>query len=150
MIFYIILPFTLMSFNNNWVAPMKPILGVIYPNGGTAFQWAVMLTNPAADAKIAKNTWSLYRAGLPAGISHLSFFQTDGFLRCGAHLLAHNARNTTGPWQTAVVVDAGFPNHCQAFFFQFEQRNGTRRAYLAASCTAIITITHAWHYQWGP
>jgi len=50
MIFYIILPFVLVCLNSYWVAINKPKLGVIHPDGGTALQWAVMLTDSAADA----------------------------------------------------------------------------------------------------
>ena len=49
MIFYIILPFTLTRLNSYRVAINEPKLCVVYPDGGTTLQRAIMLTDSAAD-----------------------------------------------------------------------------------------------------
>ena len=110
----------------------------------------LLLTDPAADAHIPQHTRALHRAGLPARIDHLGFFQPDGFLRRGAHLLAHDTRHSTRPRQAAVPVDAGFTDHRQAFFLQRQQRDGAAWAHLPTGSTAIIAIPHAWHHQRRP
>jgi hypothetical protein len=98
LLFYIILENVFDAFSNNWVAINKPGLSIINPDSSHAFQWAIVLTDPAANTQVSQYRWAFNRARLPPGINHISFFQADGFLRGGAHLLTYDAGHPTCPW----------------------------------------------------
>ena len=54
-----------MVFSNSWVAINGPKLSVVDPDGSLAFQWAVVLTDPAADAQVTQDRRALHGACLP-------------------------------------------------------------------------------------
>src|SRR5665647_1135081 len=109
-----------------------------------------MLTDPTADAHVPHDAWTQHGAGLPTRIDHLRFFQADGLLRGGAHLLTYDTWHSACPGQATVLVNAGFTDHCQPFLFKRQQGDGTAWAYLTTGCAAIIAVAHTRHHQGGP
>ena len=105
-----------------------------------AFQRAVVLADAAADAQLAHHGGALDDDRLAIRAGNGDFFQADGFLRGGAHLLAHNAGRGAGPGQAAVAVDRGLADHGFPLALQIQLGDRPRGAHLPAGGAAVIAV----------
>jgi hypothetical protein len=118
------------------------------PNSGLPGKWAIIFADATANATFLDNIRSLESDRLSIRSDCLHDLELNGFLRHRTHFLAGDTASSTCPWQAAIAVNIGMPNHFLALFFKRQVGDGTRGARLAAGVTRIITIPKTRHKDW--